>query len=109
MKFETSREILITVNVEDYKPYRKSPDPLSPDEPEEIEIFAHAMIHNGNRIFKIQLSNLEIEALGLEQEAIEECKRDRLSAKIDRILDEKPVPDLLINRLKESIKDLEAK
>ena len=105
MKYETERDIKIQVNVVDYKPCRKLQ--YNPDDPEEVEITAFMIVKNGSRVFKIELSHLEIEALDLESEAIDKIKHDRISTRVDKILDERPVPDKLINKLKDSIQDIQ--
>ena len=99
ISFNIKKEIDIHVIIESYQPFKKSADRYSPDDPEEIEISARMTIQKGNKVFNIGLTDSQIKALGLEQDAIDYIKQDRESARIDRMLDREPVP----NRLREAL------
>ena len=94
--FKTFREIDIHVVIDGYQPLHKSASPMCPDEPEDIEISAWMIISKGKKNYKFQLTKEQVEALDLEQEAIDYVKQDRLSSYIDRVLEERrEVPDAL--------------
>jgi hypothetical protein len=56
-------------------------------------------VRKGNRIYRIELTDLQIEALNLEQEAFDYVKQERLENRIDQAL-ERDVPELLKDRIK---------
>ena len=99
MTFNIEKSVNIQVIIESFTPYHHSCDRMQPDDPEEIEISARMTIQKGNKVYNIGLTDNQIKALGLEQDAIDYIKQDRESARIDRMLDREPVPDLLMERI----------
>lgn len=95
-EFNTFREIDIQVVIGNFTPAGKQYDALSPSDPKEIEISAWMNISKGKKNYKFQLTQDQVEALDLEQEATDYVKRERLSTHIDRVLEERrEVPDRL--------------
>ena len=95
MTFETTKEIDITVQIESYHDYHHSCDRMQPDDTEEIEISAFIMTKIGNKTYKIELTDLQIEALNLEAEALDYVKQQKLENRIEQALNREPVPDRL--------------
>ena len=94
MTFEIEKSVNITVQIESYHDYHHSCDRMQPDDPEEIEISAFIMTKIGNKTYKIELTDLQIEALNLEAEAYNYVKQQRLENRIEKAL-ERDVPDRL--------------
>ena len=97
--FNIKKEINIQVIIESYFPFHHSCDRMQPDDPEEIEISARMTIQKGNKVYNIGLTDNQIKALGLEQDAIDYIKQERLESRIEQALDREPVSD----RLREAI------
>jgi len=88
MEFKTYRDFDINVRIINYERGHKSMSRFSPDDPEEIEIEATAILTRGGKVVaEIELPSDLARALDLESEAIGYIKESKIQRQYDAAQD----------------------
>jgi hypothetical protein len=66
----------INVIIDSYKPARKLNSSVNPDDPEEIEFDARLTLSQDGKLWNLSLTAEQVEILGIEESAINYCRRD---------------------------------